>query len=99
MATSAKEQYRNFAFYQVDSAWRRLPKEEREGSKKEFSATYSFGLDDQEFVVALESDRPADFVELIMALRETEASRFTLCDTPIFTCIQKTIHETQDDLG
>ena len=63
------------------------------------NTTYSFGLDDQEFVVAFESDRPADFVELIMALRETEASRFTLRDTPIFTCIQKTIHEALDDLG
>ena len=63
------------------------------------NTTYSFGLDDQEFVVAFESDRPADFVELIMALRETEASHFTLRDTPIFTCIQKTIHETLNDLG
>ncbi|WP_320414619.1 chlorite dismutase family protein [Candidatus Methylomirabilis limnetica] len=63
------------------------------------NTTYSFGLDDQEFVVAFESDRPADFVELIMALRETEASRFTLRDTPIFSYIQKTIHETLDDLG
>jgi chlorite dismutase len=63
------------------------------------NTTYSFGLDDQEFVVAFESDRPADFVELIMALRETEASHFTLRDTPIFTCIHKTIHETLNDLG
>ena len=231
MPTETSEQYINFAFYKVDSVWRRLPKEEREASKKEFSAaveqwrdrilvlsystvglrpdtdvmlwrignslrqlqemsrqlngtmlgaylttpysyvamarrsiyvakhlhpgqegrrstiipgehqylfvypfvkqrdwyllpldrrqemmnvhikvghkfptvklntTYSFGLDDQEFVVAFESDKPADFVELIMALRETEASRFTLRDTPIFTCIQKPIHEILDDLG
>src|SRR5574341_2514890 len=60
---------------------------------------YSFGLDDQEFVVAFESDNPADFVDLVMALRETEGSRYTLRDTPIFTCVRKTIHETLDDLG
>lgn len=63
------------------------------------NTTYSFGLDDQEFVVAFESDKPADFVDLVMALRETEGSRFTLRDTPIITCIRKPIHETLDDLG
>ena len=63
------------------------------------NTTYSFGLDDQEFVVAFESDQPADFVDLVMALRETEGSRFTLRDTPIFTCVRKTIHEILDDLG
>ena len=231
MATAPMRQYVNFAFYKIDPAWRRLPKEEREASKKEFSAaveewrerillipystvglraetdfmlwrigdslelfqgmsrqlnrtalgaylttpysfiamtkrsiyvdkhihpgqegrrtqivpgeyrylfvypfvktrdwfllpaerrqemmnvhievghkfpsvklntTYSFGLDDQEFVVAFESDKPADFVDLVMALRETEGSRFTLRDTPIITCVRKTIHEALDDLG
>ena len=63
------------------------------------NTTYSFGLDDQEFVVAFESDKPGDFVDLVMALRETEGSRFTLRDTPIITCIRKPIHETLDDLG
>lgn len=63
------------------------------------NTTYSFGLDDQEFVVAFESDEPADFVDLVMALRETEGSRFTLRDTPILTCVRKNIHETLDDLG
>ena len=63
------------------------------------NTTSSFGLDDQEFVVAFESDKPADFVDLVMALRETEGSRFTLRDTPIITCIRKPIHETLDDLG
>ena len=231
MPTAAKRQCVNFAFYKVDSAWRRLPKEEREAGKKEFSAaveewgqsmllipystvglraetefmlwrisdslelfqgmtrqlngtalgaylttpysfiamtkrslyvdkhihpgqegrraqiipgeyrflfvypfvktrdwfllpierrqemmnvhievghrfpsvklntTYSFGLDDQEFVVAFETDQPAGFVDLVMALRETEGSRFTLRDTPILTCVRKTMQEALDDLG
>jgi len=63
------------------------------------NTTYSFGLDDQEFVVAFESDHPADFLDLVMALRETEGSRFTLRDTPIFTCVRKTMEEALDDLG
>jgi chlorite dismutase len=46
--------------------------------------TYSFGLDDQEFVPAFECEEPADFMHLMLALRETEASRWTERDTPIF---------------
>ena len=61
--------------------------------------TYSFGLDDQEFVVAFETDKPEDFLDLVMALRETEGSRFTLRDTPIFTCIMKSMKEMLDTLG
>lgn len=52
------------------------------------NTTYSFGLDDQEFVVAFETDQPQDFLDLVMKLRETESSKFTLRDTPIFTCVQ-----------
>ncbi|MGH9899004.1 MAG: chlorite dismutase family protein, partial [Pyrinomonadaceae bacterium] len=46
------------------------------------NTTYSFGLDDQEFVVAFETDEPADFLDLVQELRETKASSFTLRDTP-----------------
>ncbi len=52
--------------------------------------TYSFGLDDQEFVVAFETDNPADFLDLVQELRETKASSYTLRDTPMFTCRQRT---------
>jgi chlorite dismutase len=47
---------------------------------------YSFGLDDQEFVLAFEADQPSDFLELVMELRSSEASRYTALETPIFTC-------------
>ena len=50
------------------------------------NTTYSFGLDDQEFVLAFETDEPAEFLDLVQELRETEASSYTLRDTPIFTC-------------
>ena len=46
--------------------------------------TYSFGIDDQEFMTAFECDEPADFMHLMLRLRETEASRYTERDTPIF---------------
>ena len=39
--------------------------------------TYSFGIDDQEFMPAFECEEPADFMHLMMTLRETEASRWT----------------------
>jgi chlorite dismutase len=61
--------------------------------------TYSFGLDDQEFVVAFETDHPADFLDLVQELRETKASSFTLRDTPMFTCRQRTLAECLDALG
>ncbi|MBA4542073.1 MULTISPECIES: chlorite dismutase family protein [Thermoactinomyces] len=52
------------------------------------NTTYSFGIDDQEFVVAFETDDPKDFLNLVQELRETEASRYTLRDVPMFTCIR-----------
>jgi chlorite dismutase len=61
--------------------------------------TYSFGLDDQEFVVAFETNHPADFLDLVQELRETKASAFTLRDTPMFTCRQRSLVECLDALG
>jgi chlorite dismutase len=46
--------------------------------------TYSFGIDDQEFMTAFECDEPADFMHLMLTLRASEASRYTERDTPIF---------------
>ena len=61
--------------------------------------TYSFGLDDQEFVVAFETDKPADFLDFFQELRETKASCFTLRDTPMFTCRKRNLAECLDALG
>ena len=46
--------------------------------------TYSFGIDDQEFMTAFECDDPADFMHLMLRLRDSEASAYTERDTPIF---------------
>lgn len=61
--------------------------------------TYSFGLDDQEFVVVFETDKPSDFLDLFQELRETKASCFTLRDTPMFTCRKRSLSECLDALG
>jgi chlorite dismutase len=63
------------------------------------STSYSFGLDDQEFVLGFETDSAADFLDLVMALRESQARVYTLRDTPIFTCIHKPLKECLDGLG
>jgi chlorite dismutase len=50
---------------------------------------YSFGLDDQEFVVAYETDDLVAFQDLVRDLRETESRRSTVRDTPIITGIHR----------
>jgi chlorite dismutase len=62
------------------------------------NTTYSFGLDDQDFVVAFETDEPKDFLDLVMKLRETEASKYTVRDTPIFTALQMNMENILDQL-
>lgn len=44
---------------------------------------YSFGIDDQEFVVCFEVDDLRRFLSLVADLRETEASSYTERETPI----------------
>ncbi|MBA3868316.1 MAG: chlorite dismutase family protein [Anaerolineae bacterium] len=63
------------------------------------NTTYSFGLDDQEFVVAFETDEPSDFLDLVQELRETEASLYTLQDTPLYSCLKMGLDEALDALG
>jgi chlorite dismutase len=63
------------------------------------NTTYSFGLDDQDFVVAFEGDYPEDFLDLVMELRETEGSKYTVRDTPIITGIKGELKETLETLG
>jgi chlorite dismutase len=62
------------------------------------NTTYSFGLDDQDFVVAFETEEPKDFLDLVMELRETQSSKFTQRDTPIFTCVQTPMENVLDQL-
>ena len=57
------------------------------------NTTYSFGLDDQDFVVAFEGDYPEDFLDLVQELRETDSSKYTERDTPFFTGVKGSIEE------
>jgi len=54
---------------------------------------YSFGLDDQEFIVAYETDELVAFQDLVRELRETESRRSTVRDTPIITGIHRPLGE------
>jgi chlorite dismutase len=92
-------------------AWYRLTPEERQRQMDEHIAmghrypgvkintTYSFGLDDQEFVVAFESDSVADFLDLVQEMRSSEASTHTVRDVPSFTCVATPIEAALAALG
>ncbi|MBK9944451.1 MAG: chlorite dismutase family protein [Kouleothrix sp.] len=60
---------------------------------------YSTGLDDQEFVVAYEMEDLPRFSDLVTALRNTEARRYTLRDTPIITGIHRPLREALSLIG
>jgi chlorite dismutase len=60
---------------------------------------YSFGLDDQDFVVAYETDDLAAFGELVRALRSTESRRSTVRDTPILAGIHRPLGELPELFG
>ena len=53
----------------------------------DINTAYSYGLDDQEFVVSFNADEPGEFLDLVQELRSTESSAYTESETPIFTCI------------
>src|SRR5438105_815917 len=90
--------------------WYALPVEQRQAAMDEHirigaehpsiqnHTTYSFGIDDQEFMTAFECEEPADFMHLMLTLRETEASRYTERDTPIFVGQAMEIREALDAL-
>jgi chlorite dismutase len=91
-------------------AWYALPEEDRQRAMDEHMrigaefasihnhTTYSFGIDDQEFMTAFECDEPADFMHLMLTLRESEASRYTERDTPIFVGRACEIREALNEL-
>ena len=54
---------------------------------------YSFGIQDQEFVVAYEMDNLIMFSDLVQQLRATKARIYTLLDTPIVTCFNRSKEE------
>ena len=63
------------------------------------NTAYSFGLDDQDFMVSFDANSLAEFQELVMRLRETEASRYTVRDTPMIVGVAKSIDDILAGLG
>jgi chlorite dismutase len=91
------------AWYALDpkERWRIMQehiKVGREYPSIDLNTSYSFGLDDQEFVVAFEGDEPAAFLDLVQRLRTTESSAYTLRDTPTFTCVSMSVERALNAL-
>jgi len=92
-------------------AWYKLPLEERQRMMDEHmrigrkhypvknNTAYCFGIDDYEFILSFEAESPEKFQDLMMELRESEASSYTELDTPIFTCRRRDLRETLEYLG
>jgi chlorite dismutase len=57
---------------------------------------YSFGLQDQEFVVVYETDDLLQFLALVHELRATEARRFTARDWPLHSGVYQATPEDLD---
>lgn len=92
--------------------WYQLPLEQRMTMMKEhidvghqfpgitINTAYSFGIDDQDFVVSFDGNTLEEFVKLVMKLRETEASKYTANDKPMFVGLKKpSIGQVLDTLG
>jgi chlorite dismutase len=92
-------------------AWYQLPLEERQRMMNEHmyigrkhypvknNTAYCFGIDDYEFILSFEAETPEKFQDLMMELRESEASSYTELDTPIFTCRRRPLEKILKFLG
>jgi chlorite dismutase len=63
------------------------------------NTTYSFGIHDQDFMLAFETDRLDKFQDLIMDLRETRVSAYIKVDTPMIVCVKQDIVPLIKSLG
>jgi len=91
--------------------WYLLPFEKRSEMMKEhinvgkkfpqvrLNTSYSFGMGDQDFMLAFETDNLIDFQDLIMKLRETQVNRYVVRDTPMIVCVYKKIFDIIMSLG
>lgn len=61
--------------------------------------THAFGFSEQEFIISFETDEPKDFLALAEELSQTQASKFTLRGTPIYTCRQRNLEECLNAIG
>ncbi len=91
--------------------WYLLPKERRQEIMDEhiktsqkypqiiLNTTYSFGIHDEDFMLAFEVDEIRDFQDLIMELRETSVSSYVKNDVPMIVCVKKDLIPMISSLG
>ncbi|MHA7647677.1 chlorite dismutase family protein [Nitrosopumilus sp. S4] len=91
--------------------WYLLPKEKRQEIMDEhievskrypqviLNTTYSFGIHDEDFMLAFEVDNIRDFQDLIMDLRETQVSTYVKNDVPMIVCVKKDLVPLISSLG
>jgi len=91
--------------------WYLLPQEQRQKMMDQhidvsekypqviLNTTYSFGIHDEDFMLAFECDNLRDFQNLIMDLRQTNVSAYVAVDTPMITCVKKDIVPLITSLG
>lgn len=94
-----------------DHSWYQLGKDARQGFMNEHIRiakphrkvrqllVYSYGLDDQEHIVAYETEDLHDFQTLVMELRESDGRPYTLNDMPIYTGIHHSVDRALELLG
>ena len=63
------------------------------------NTAYCFGIDDYEFILSFEAESPEKFQDLMIELRESEASSYTELDTPIFTCRRRPLTKVLEYLA
>lgn len=63
------------------------------------NTSYSFGIHDQDFMLAFETDELDAFQDLIMDLRGTKVSAYVKVDTPMIVCVKKDIIPLITSLG
>lgn len=63
------------------------------------NTTYSFGIHDEDFMLAFEVDDIRIFQDLIMDLRETQVSSYVKNDIPMIVCIKKDLVPLIHSLG
>jgi chlorite dismutase len=111
LVTGERSRYLIVDPFTKSSDWYLLGREARQGIMNEHMRVghdypqvrqllaYSFGIDDQDFLVAYETDDLAVFGELVRALRSTESRRSTVSDTPILIGVRRPIAEITRLLG
>ncbi len=102
----ARKQYLIIYPFTKTTEWYLMSREARQGMMNEHIRIgkqyeeinqlllYSFGLQNQEFVVVYETDDLTRFSDLVNELRDTEGRRYTLRDTPLHSAIYHPAEET-----